>query len=216
MNLKQFLITVLALCLISPVVIAQPREIKVQSTTVRKVNDSKAEELELPLAKAEDFFIKQPRIVRELRNNEQYASISINVASRIETRVKLKWEDTENVRLNGKEGLRYHVKANQPRTFTFTVYGPGEGIIQFTDEDDNLIAEVPYKIFRDGKFNHKVGVGINTSATELDRTRISGSYSLSRKKQYADDNTWSIRVGASANSEDLADFNINVQGSYQW
>lgn len=218
MKLKLLLITALSLCCLLPPTVSYSqtrRTFNAGSVNSRKVNDKQAEELELPLALPDEFFVENDKVVEMMSPKQNFSNFRIRVSSRIETRVIIEWDDRENVRMTGPEGLRYHLKANEPRSFVFTAYGSSTGVLRIKDEEGNLIKEIPYKIFKESTYGHNVGLSTSYD-NNSNSPRVSTSYSLRRKKQYDDEGSWTVRFGASTKLDDLDDYRFSVNANYSW
>lgn len=183
-----------------------PSQIRTTRSNPSK-EDKKEEELEL----AKDIIIKQTRVLKEISSEENYTSFSIDLLSRFETRVKMRWDD-ENIDYTGESGLRYRLNRNKSRGFTFLVFGPTEGTIDIYNEADEYLTSINYKVVSKSNSRNSLGFSASTKLGDPN-PRLNVNYSHSRK---VDNGSWSFRTSASGQVTDIENININIGVTRSW
>lgn len=150
---------------------------------------------------AEEVFYGPQIIDVEIRSGHQTAALYINLASRVDTKVKIVVSNPElvvsNERLNN-----YVLYAGTQQSVNMVAFGPHSGTITVLNEEDDVLAIVPYTVRNESEFRHSINGSISLGGV------ASFSYTLSSKQG------WGAGVGIGVD----ADGNINgsISGSYSW
>lgn len=176
------------------VITVEPQSIPATNAIV-----SRAVDVEYELA--QEVFVGPEIIKAEIRDGHQMTTLYISLASRVNTRVKILLSNPEVVVTN-QDLDKVTLFAGSQHAINFVAFSPHSGTITILNENDEVLAVVPYTVDYAKEFRHSVSGSVNLSGT------FSLSYSLSSRKG------WSTSMGVGINSE--GNFSGSVSGSYSW
>lgn len=160
-----------------------------------------AEFVDINFVLAEEVFYGPSVIDVEIRSGYQTTALYINLASRVNARVRIVVSNPElvisNERLNG-----YALYQGTQQTVNFVAFAPHSGTITVLNENDDVLAVVPYTVRHENHLRHSVNGSVNMGGS------MNFSYSLSSSQG------WSVGAGIGLDLD--GNINGSVSGSYSW
>ena len=202
------------MCLLwsNPVLAQKSIQMDASQVRVNKSNplrdDKKPEELEL----AKEILLKQKKVEGIFNSGDNYTSFAIELLSRIDTRIRIEWDD-EYIDITSEPNTLYRLNRNKSRTFSFLAFQPTKGSLRLYNEADELVLTIPYEVKQAGRGKNSISLGAN-SKLGSPNPRLNVRYSHSRSND--DGGRWSFRVGASGSIDDISNVNVNTGVTYSW
>jgi len=156
---------------------------------------------DIPTTTLEELHVSRRSVSAEIPLDGSFATFSLAVASKANGQVTVEVDGEDLVM---RSNARATLLAGEPRSFSFTAFAPGEGVIIFRNDAGDVLAAVPYSVTRKSPVRQRVSFNVN------ERLNLSGSYGVSYSRDGFGVNL-SLRV-------DLPDgrFRGNLSGSYSW
>lgn len=150
---------------------------------------------------AEEIFVGPNIVDVEIREGHQVASLYITVASKVNARVRFVLSNSADVVTNERLD-DYPLFGGTQQTVNFVAFAPHSGTITILNENDDVLAVVPYTVRHENQLRHSVNGSLNTSGS------ASVSYSLSSSQG------WSMGAGVQFDFE--GNISGSISGSYSW
>ncbi len=200
-----------ALLTLTPLPVLSQHVINAEDVVIGKSKDLLADK-EYPLAT--ELILKQKRVFQQISKRSNYHKFTIEILSRYDTRIKIKWQDDKLV-LQGGFKSEMILQANKGRPIVFVAFGPTAGTITVTDEQGKTIKEIPYQVKERSTVRQTINVGTSTALNSID-PRVNISYSRSMRGVYADEGSWNFRVSTTSQLSDLSKIRVNVSVGHSW
>lgn len=172
-----------------------------ESYEVKPGGATETEFVNIDFVIAQEVFYGPKEIEVEIRSGYQTTALYVNLASKVNTKVKIELSNPELVVSNERLDSYYLYQGTQ-QTLNFVAFGAHSGTITVLNENDEVLATVPYSVRFESSFRHAINGSVNTSGN------ISLSYSLSSPQG------WSVGAGVGMDSN--GSIGGSVSGSYSW
>lgn len=206
------LFILLCILWVTPVYAQQVIQISPDSLEINKSRPSAKDNTEEELQIAREVLLKQKQVRSSISSNETYGTFRFEILSRVETVIKVRWQDT-SIDYTGKVKDTYRLTKNTGRGFTFLAVEPTKGIIEILNENDELILIIPYEVDKEGNGKNSISLSANSKLGDIN-PRLNVRYS--HTKRNISGGTWSYRVGASGSVDDLPSVNVNMGVTHSW
>lgn len=150
---------------------------------------------------AEEVFVGPQVIEAEIREGHQMAALYLSLASKVNTRVRIVLSNPEEVKTS-QDISNFALFQGSQQAINFVAYSPHSGTISVLNENDVVLAVVPYTVTQENPLRHSVSGSVNLGGT------FNLSYSLSSR------DGWNTSVGVGVNTE--GEFTGSISGSYSW
>ena len=175
----KYLITLLLLLVAIPVGakefkgVAQPRE-------VNKPEISQPNE-ELEIATSSNVYLNDSNniVISQIRQGESIGKITLDLYSKVNTLIKIRYDDENIVVKNKREELK--LGAGVGFKLQFAAFQPTQGYIEILNANDEVIFTVPYKVLDAKSVSQTIRTSVSHSlrANSEDTTRLSLGYRAS-------------------------------------
>lgn len=160
-----------------------------------------AEFVSIDFSIAEEVFYGPAAVDAEIRRGFQTAPLYVNLASRVDTKVKIVVSDPELV-VSSERLDNYPLYRGVQQSVNFVAFAPHSGTITILNEEDVVLAVIPYTVKLENEFRHSINANVSTSGS------ASLSYTLSSL------NGWGMSSGLQIDSD--GNISGSVSGSYSW
>lgn len=172
-----------------------------ESQEVTPFGVASAEFVDINFVLAEEVFYGPSVIDIEIRSGHQTAALYLNLASRVNTKVRVLLSSPDLVVSNEKLESYLLYRGTQ-QTLNFVAFAAHSGTITVLNEKDEVLAVIPYTVREESLLRHSINASVNLNGT------VNASYSLSSNQG------WSFGAGIGLGAD--GSLNGSVSGSYSW
>ena len=167
-----------------------------------------------PLVVAEEIYFSPHFVEVAIPFDRDYTTFSLELASRVSTRVQIEVSDPSNLISRADEVV---VPAGARLSTGFAAFEPHAGVIRLSNEFGELLAEVPYNITKQSRFQHTVSgfasTGFSTDFIDSDLSPVAIGVGYSLLERVSGMNAG---ITFEYNTDGTLSGRGSVSGSYSW
>jgi hypothetical protein len=197
---------------------AQAIEIQVVDVDQTVIGTTKADENPYPLAKRE-WLVFTKSLEAVIPHNGINARLSIPLISHHRTKIKVTTDNPTAVYLDNSASTLAINNPGQSIYIRFNVLYPVKGHISLHDENNNLLAKIPYTVTKERPYRQNLRVAAyedqNKNSSSAENTRYSVNYTMTEKLRSPSAPYWSF--SGQFNSDSTGESkSANASFSYTW
>ncbi len=168
----------------------------------------------LPIINPGELLVKKEEgnIIGIIGLGEQVGNLHIKIASPIDTRVKIRYNDN-NLIYSGDINKAVRLYSGRERGINFLATGETKGIIEILNEEDVVIETIEYVVKKRKSGRNSITFDSNYNSSNA-TTNYGVSYSHRTRTKNEFEGNWTYRV--SINYSDDGDYRVSGSTSYSW